>query len=59
MKKYAIRSLASGEYWSTDSRFMPWVPGDYIVTFSSESEALSHGMSKIAGSFEIVTIYGG
>ena len=59
MKKYAIRSLSNGGFLSKDGRFAAWTPGDYIVTFSSESDAVSHAMAYVAGSFEIVTIYGG
>lgn len=59
MKKYAIRSLSNGGFLSKDGKFVNWSSGDYIVTFSSESDAVNHGMSYVAGSFEIVTIYGG
>jgi len=55
MKKYAIRSLSSGGFWSRGSRFDNWNPD--VILFESESLAIEYGTMQVAGSFEVVTVY--
>lgn len=57
MKKYVIRSITNGGFLAENDQFENWGSGARILKFTDESLAISYGMSVIAGSFEIVSIF--